>query len=62
MLSASSGVDRLLAPRHGTGVCRRCLNLTAEATGCAVRVGQASTTSRRSCRSPTASAASGFTS
>ena len=33
MLSASSGVERLLAPRHGSGVCRRCLNLTAEATG-----------------------------
>jgi predicted amidophosphoribosyltransferase len=33
MLSASSGVDRLLAPRHGPGVCSRCLNLTAEATG-----------------------------
>jgi predicted amidophosphoribosyltransferase len=33
MLSASSGVERLLAPRHGAGVCRRCLNLTADATG-----------------------------
>jgi predicted amidophosphoribosyltransferase len=33
MLSASSSVDRLLAPRHGPGVCQRCLNLTAEATG-----------------------------
>lgn len=28
MSSRSSGFDRLLAPRHGRGVCRRCLNLT----------------------------------
>src|SRR4029077_10010828 len=33
MLPASSGVRRLLAPRPGPGVCGRCLNLTAEATG-----------------------------
>jgi predicted amidophosphoribosyltransferase len=33
MSSTSSGVERLLAPRHGPGVCRRCLNLTAEAAG-----------------------------
>jgi hypothetical protein len=33
MLSASSGVERLLAPRHGPGVCPRCLNLTREPSG-----------------------------
>ena len=30
MSSTSSGFDRLLAPRHGRGVCRRCLNLTLD--------------------------------
>jgi len=35
MLSTSSGVElgRLLAPRHGPGVCPHCLNLTAEPSG-----------------------------
>ena len=33
MLSTSSGLDRLLAPRHGPGVCPRCLNLTSEPAG-----------------------------
>jgi hypothetical protein len=28
MSSGSSGVERLLSPRHGPGVCPRCLNLT----------------------------------
>ncbi len=33
MLLTSSAVDRLLAPRHGPGVCPRCLNLTREPSG-----------------------------
>lgn len=33
MSSTSFGVERLLAPRHGPGVCPRCLNLTHEASG-----------------------------
>ncbi len=30
MSSTSSGFDRLLTPRHGLGVCCRCLNLTSD--------------------------------
>lgn len=33
MSLTSSAVDRLLAPRHGSGVCPRCLNLTREPSG-----------------------------
>jgi predicted amidophosphoribosyltransferase len=33
MLSTCSGIEQLLAPRHGTGVCHRCLNLTRERSG-----------------------------
>jgi predicted amidophosphoribosyltransferase len=33
MLSTRSNVERLLAPRHGPGVCPRCLNLTADSGG-----------------------------
>src|SRR6201986_4530050 len=33
MLSTRSNVERLLAPRHGPGVCTRCLNLTGDSCG-----------------------------
>jgi predicted amidophosphoribosyltransferase len=33
MLSTRSNVERLLAPRHGPGVCPRCLNLTGDSGG-----------------------------
>jgi len=34
MSSVPSGVERLLSPRHGPGVCPRCLNLTGAAGLC----------------------------